>query len=61
MISGALYHLVLTYSVNGGLDLISLANPKSINLTFNKNNLLIHFELKYFQVLNLYGKNHFYA
>ncbi len=33
--SGARYHLVEQYSVNGGLVLISLAIPKSINLILN--------------------------
>ena len=37
IISGALYHRVLTYSVNGGRDRISLAKPKSISLTLNFN------------------------
>ncbi len=33
--SGARYHLVEQYSVNGGFVLISFAIPKSINLIFN--------------------------
>jgi len=31
--SGALYHLVETYSVKGGLYLVSFASPKSANFT----------------------------